>query len=140
MEEYGVNRTGFNIKPFQAILEETAELAQLIAEDPALGSNIDLLSVNQNRGALGQTVFRIATTHAETVSDATTDAVFWNWVMAVNAWLTAMGSWQVGLTAAFTAYAPVQPAELALKSAVLALPNPGPPPAAAPASQRGRIE
>lgn len=114
--------------------------ARLIAEDPKLGVNVDLPSVNQNLGALGQAVFLIATTHAETVSDKATDTDFWKWITEVNTWLTALSNWQAGITNAFTAYAPLRPEEQALKNAVLGLSSPGSPPARVPTSQRGKIK
>jgi hypothetical protein len=113
--------------------------ARLIAEDPALGPNVDLPPVQANFDALGLAIFRIATVHGEAHSSATEDAAFWTWVSAVNAWLVALGAWQTGLSAAFVAWAPTLPAEQALRLALLAVPPPGAPPAAAPASLTGRV-
>jgi hypothetical protein len=103
------------------------------------GSNVDEPGVNKNLGALGQAVFRIATVHAQTTSTAASDAAFWQWVSNVTAWLTAVDAWQNGVTAAFTAWTPTTAPEIALKTALSAVPVPGPPPAAAPAALGGRI-
>lgn len=103
------------------------------------GSNVDEPSVNKNLAALGEAVFRIATVHAATASSAAADAAYWQWVAAVTAWLGQLRAWQTGVTAAFTAWTPTQPAEVALKTALLAVPVGGPPPPAAPATLSGRI-
>jgi hypothetical protein len=114
--------------------------ARLVAQDPALGPNVDDPAVRPNLEALGQAVFRIATVHAESVTDTTSDAAFWQWVADVQNWVTALATWQTGLRSAFSAWAPVQPAEQALKTALLAVAVPPAPPSAAPSSLRGAIE
>jgi hypothetical protein len=113
--------------------------ARLVAEDPALGPNVDLPPVQANFDALGLAIFRIATLHGETHSTAAEDAAFWSWVSAVSAWLAAVGVWQAGMAAAFTAWAPTLPAEQAVRLALTAVPVPGPPPGAPPTSLTGRV-
>jgi hypothetical protein len=95
---------------------------------PIAGDNVDLPQIQDNLGALGTAVFRVATVHATTVSNAASDAAFWAWVGAIAAW-------QTGVVAAVTAWAPTAPAEQALRTALLAIPAPPP----APTSQSGRI-
>jgi hypothetical protein len=60
-------------------------------------------------------------------------------VTAVTAWLTALDAWQNGVTAAFTAWTPATAPEVALRTALLAVPAPGVPPTAAPAALGGRV-
>ena len=103
------------------------------------GSNVDLPDVNKNLAALGQAVFRIATVHAQTTSSAAQDAAFWTWIAGVAAWLTAVDAWQNGVTTAFTTWVPAPAAETALRTAVLAVPAPGAPPAPVPTSLAGRV-
>lgn len=114
--------------------------ARLIAQDPALGPNVDDPAVRPNLEALGQAVYRIATVHAETVSDAGSDAQFWAWVNGVQTWVTALAAWQTGVRAAFNAWTPTLPAEQALRAALLAVAVPPAPPGAAPTAQRGVVE
>lgn len=114
--------------------------ARLVAQDPALGPNVDDPAVRPNLEALGEAVFRIATVHAETVADSASDAQFWAWVAGVQTWVTALAAWQTGVRAAFAAWTPTQPAEQALKTALLAVAVPPAPPAAAPTALRGTIE
>lgn len=109
-------------------------------DDNLPGSNVDDPSVNKNLAALGQAVFRIATVHAQVTSNAGADAAYWQWVADVAAWLAALRAWQTGITAAFTAWVPGTPPDVALKTALLAVPAPGAPPAAAPATLTGRLE
>jgi hypothetical protein len=113
--------------------------ARLVADDLP-GENVDRDDVQKNLGALGQAVFRIATVHAQTNSNAVTDTTFWQWINQVNAWLSALSTWQQGVAQAFANWTPTQPAEQALKTQLVAVPNPGLPPASAPTSLSGRIE
>ncbi len=112
---------------------------RLVEKDPELGKNVDEVEVQKNLGALGTAVQQIATVYAETLSDATTDPAFWQWLGDLDAWLQSLSAWQTGLAAAFQAWAPVTPTEQALKASVLALAAPGPPPAGLPAELLGRI-
>jgi hypothetical protein len=114
--------------------------ARLVAQDPSLGANVDDPAVRPNLEALGQAVFRIATVRAETVSDAASDAAFWQWVGEVQTWVTALAAWQTGLRAAFAAWTPTLPAEVALKAALLLLAVPPVPPTAPPNALRGTIK
>jgi hypothetical protein len=113
--------------------------ARLIAEDPSAGANVDTPPIQANFGALGQAIYRIATVHAETASDAASDAAFWQWVSDVNAWLAALSNWQNGVALAFAAWAPTLPAEQALRAALTAVAGPGVLPAVTPTGLRGRI-
>jgi hypothetical protein len=114
--------------------------ARLVAQNPTLGPNVDDPAVRPNLEALGQAVFKIATVHAETVANGASDAQFWAWVAGVQAWVTDLAAWQTGVRAAFNAWTPAQPAEQTLKAALLAVPDPPAPPAAAPTALRGTIE
>lgn len=116
--------------------------AQVLADnpgDPDAAKNLDLPQVQKNFAPLGEAVYRIATAHAQTVSDAGADAAFWAWVGATNSWMASLSKWQQGVTTAFTAWAAATPAEKALRAAVIAVPAPGAPPAGAPARIRGQI-
>lgn len=112
--------------------------ARLAIDDPALAATVDKPGAQKNLGAMGQAVFRIATEHAQTVSDPATDAAFWAWLLAVNSWLVGAAKWQQDVRAAFNSYAPATPAEQALRNAVLGATLPGNPPVP-PAALRGRI-
>lgn len=119
---------------------ETCKTEFVEAMRPIAGDNVEVAEVQANLGALGQAVYRIATVHAETVSDETTDATFWQWVADVNAWLSALADWQQDVAQAFANWAPTQPAEQALKTNLVAAPDPGSPPTLTPTNSRGRIE
>jgi hypothetical protein len=114
-------------------------MRQRLNADGLPGTNVDLPEVNKNLAALGQAIFRIATVHAQTTSGAAQDAAFWTWIAGVAAWLTAVDAWQNGVTAAFTAWAPATAPETALRTALLAVPAPGAPPAPAPTTLGGRV-
>ena len=114
--------------------------ARLEAETPGSGINVDRDDVKPNLAALGLAVYRIATVHADTISDSTTDATFWQWVSDVNAWLSKLSTWQKGVAQAFAAWTPTLPAEQALKTALIAVADPGSPPASAPTALKGEIE
>ena len=115
-------------------------MRQRLDADGLPGTNVDRPDVNKNLAALGQAIFRIATVHAQTTSSAAQDAAFWAWIAGVGVWLAAVDAWQNGVTAAFTAWVPATPAETALRTAVLAVPVPGVPPAPAPTTLTGRVE
>lgn len=112
--------------------------ARLAIDDPALAATVDKPGAQKNLGAMGQAVFKIATEHAQTVSEPTTDAAFWAWVQAVNVWLAGAARWQQDVRAAFNAYAPATPAEQSLRNAILGAALPGNPPAP-PTALRGKI-
>ena len=112
--------------------------ARLAIDDPALAATVDKPGAQKNLGAMGQAVFKIATEHAQTMSEPATDAVFWAWIQAVNAWLTGAAKWQQDVRAAFNSFAPATPAEQSLRNAVLAATLPGNPPAP-PTALRGKI-
>lgn len=95
--------------------------ARLEAETPGSGANVDRPDVDPNFGALGTAVHHILTLDATWDSDAAADPAFWAWVTALAAWVT-------GVRAAVQAWTPVQPAEQALRTAILALPAPPPAP------------
>lgn len=113
--------------------------ARLEAQESGLGANVDDPSVDANLGALGEAVFKIATEHAETLSDATDDNEFWQWVEDVDNWLQNLADWQQGITQAFTSWAAAGAANLSLKTDVTSLTAPGSLPSP-PTSQKGRIK
>jgi hypothetical protein len=95
---------------------------------PIGGDNVDLPQIQDNLGALGTAVFRLATVHATTASNAASDPAFW-------AWLAGIAAWQSSVVAAVSAWTPTAPAEQALRTALLGIPAPPAP----PTSQSGRI-
>jgi hypothetical protein len=113
--------------------------ARLEADQPGAGENARHPEVQKNLDALGWAVIRTLTEHAEPFSDAAADAAFWNWATAVNNWLKALSAWQTGVTNAFKNWTPATAAEANLKNAVVGVPAPGAPPAAAPAALKGRV-
>lgn len=104
-----------------------------------VGDNVDRKDVDPNFGALGNGVYSILVSHAETGTAAAQDPAYWKWVADVNAWLTALSSWQQGVMAAVNTWAPTLPAEQALKAALMALSKPGAPPVSAPVKLQGKI-
>ena len=117
-----------------------AMFQRLEDEEPGLGENVREPGVEKNLTALGEAVFQILTGHAETVSDVTEDAGFWQWVTEVNTWLAALATWQQSVDQAFANWVPTQPAEQNLRADLIAVPDPGAPPILTPTSLRGRIE
>jgi hypothetical protein len=113
---------------------------RLEAKQSGLGKNVDLPDVQDNLGALGQAVYRIATVFAETRSDATTDSAFWQWVGQVNDWLADLRAWQQGVADAFATWVPENSSEQQLKKAIQTVPDPGAPPALAPTKLMGKVE
>ncbi|MFH1217120.1 MAG: hypothetical protein V1706_11530 [Pseudomonadota bacterium] len=113
--------------------------ARLEAQEAGLGANVDEQSVSDNLGALGEAVYKIATVHAETLSDDATDHAFWQWVEDVDNWLHKLASWQQGVNQAFSAWAASGTANLQLKSAITALQSPGSLPAP-PEELKGKIK
>jgi hypothetical protein len=104
-----------------------------------LAQNLDKPEVQRNLAPIGDAVFRILRLRARPTADATTDAAFWQWVADVHARVTAIEAWQQGLAAAFAAWTPASPADVALKQAVSGLPAPSggfPPP---PKSLAGEV-
>lgn len=112
--------------------------ARLDALDPPLGANVDDPEVQKNFAALAEALFNVLTVHSDVVSNAAVDAAFWQWVADMVVWAQAMKAWQAGLHAAFQSWAPAGGADLAFRSAVLALAQPGAVPAA-PSSIGGKI-
>jgi hypothetical protein len=112
--------------------------ARLDALDPPLGANVDDPEVEKNFAALAEALFRILTEKAVIQSNAAEDPAFWQWVASMVVWAQAMKDWQAGLHAAFQNWAPVGGADLAFRTAVLALTPPGAVPAA-PTSLGGKI-
>ena len=51
--------------------------ARLEAEKPGQGASVDDPSVQKNLDALGEAIYQIATVHAETVAESSTDQEFW---------------------------------------------------------------
>lgn len=100
---------------------------------PIAGNNVDLPQINPNFGALGLAIYNIATIDAETTSDKTIDAAFWQWVAALDAW-------QQGVVQAFSNWQPTQPDGQALKAAILAVPTPQSASAPAPTGLKGKIK
>jgi hypothetical protein len=114
--------------------------ARLDELDPPAGANADLPDVRANLAALATGVYLALTGPglAQTSTGPAEDAGFWRWVAELTAEVAALRSWQQGVTAAFTTWAPADAPGLALKAALLALPQPGPVPAA-PSGLVGRI-
>jgi hypothetical protein len=112
--------------------------ARMEADSPGSGKNMDDLDVQKTFDTFAQVLYRVATVHAETRSDAATDTDYWAWVNGVNAWLSAMAAWQSGVHKAFSDWAPVAPIDQALRNAVLALADPPavPPP---PSAMKGKV-
>lgn len=113
--------------------------ARLEAEQPGLGANVDDPSVGANLGALGEAVYKIATFHAETRSDAAADSAFWQWISDVDNWLQDLAAWQEGVTQAFAAWAAAGAPDQALKADIAALSGPGAVPSP-PTSLKGKIK
>ena len=113
--------------------------ARMEADKPGSGVNLDNPDVQKTFESFGQAFYRIATVHAETLSDSGADADFWTWINQVSGWLGALATWQVGVAHAFANWSAVGVADQALKSAVTALATPGSPPSPAPTLLRGRI-
>jgi hypothetical protein len=97
-------------------------------------------SIQNSFTPLADAVYRIVTVSAKVSSDPASDTAFWQWVAALNAWLVALGNWQLGVARAFATWAPTQPAERNLKNALTSVAQPGPPPTRAPLNLSGRIE
>lgn len=112
----------------------------LESKQPGSGANVDKPDVNDNLGALGTAVFRIATVHAEVVADAGVDVEFFTWVNAVNTWLNDLRDWQQHLVTQFQHWAPVTVPEQNFRTGVLGITDPGEPPATPPSILTGRIE
>lgn len=112
--------------------------ARLEAQEPGLGDNVDEPSVNDNLGALGEAVYKIATVHAETLSDSTQDNDFWQWISDVDDWLQDMAQWQQGVTQAFADWAAAGAPNQGLKTDISGLTGPGAPPTP-PTSLKGKI-
>ncbi|SRR6266700_5129785 len=105
----------------------------IAGKNPNTGTdNVDDQHVDPNFGALGQAVYNIATLDAETTSDKTIDAAFWQWVAALDAW-------QQGVVQAFNNWQPTQPDGQALKAAILAVPTPQSASVRAPTGLKGKI-
>lgn len=113
--------------------------ARLESEQAGLGANVDDPSVSANLGALGQAVYRIATAHAETRSDATADSAFWQWITDVDDWLHALAAWRQGVTKAFADWTAAGTADQKLKADIAALSPPGSLPAR-PTFMKGKIK
>jgi hypothetical protein len=101
-------------------------------------TNVDE-AVEKNLGALGEAIYRIATVHAQTISDQSIDNNFWKWVADVNVWLGELEKWQTAIVKAFEDWIPTNPADLDLQTAVKAVSSPGSLPAA-PTQLKGKIE
>ncbi len=130
----GVDKTKCQTEFVEAMRE------RLENQETGLGANVDKPEVKDNLGALGQAVFKILTTHAETLSNSSTDNSFWQWVSAVNTWLGKLETWQKGVHQAFDDWAPTQAAEINLRAALIAVVQPGDAPAAPPTSMKGEVE
>ena len=113
--------------------------ARLETQEPGLGDNVDDPSVSANLGALGEAVYKIATVHAETYSNATDDIEFWQWVEDVDEWLHDLADWQQGVTQAFSDWAAAGAANISLKSDITSLSAPGSLPTP-PTFLKGRIK
>jgi hypothetical protein len=109
---------------------KNAMRARLEAQKAGSGANVDLPDVTANFGAMGTGIFNILTVDASVSSDNTMDPAYWAWVSAVNAWIS-------GVISAVTSWAPTQPAEQAVRTAILAVPRP---PATPPTIVKGKIK
>jgi hypothetical protein len=118
---------------------------RLVADDPAMGDNVDMPEVEKNLDALGHAVLDILTVNAEVRSDTAPPTLqdFWAWVNAVQAYLEALQVWQAQLQVELVNWneAAAPPLALAeLKAALGAIPAPvAPPPPEAPSHLTGRI-
>lgn len=117
----------------------SAMRARLESDQPGLGANVDDPSVNANLGALGEAVYRIATVHAETRSDAAADSAFWQWVTDVDEWLHDLAAWRQGVTKAFADWTAAGAADQKLKADIAALNAPGSLPGP-PTFMKGKIK
>jgi hypothetical protein len=107
---------------------------------PIAGANVDIEAVRNNLHALGLAVYRIATVHAQTLSDEDADGGdFWGWIEDVQAWIEGIAGWQAGVKAAIDAWAPTTPAEQGVRAALRAVAAPPDAPDAAPTELRGVI-
>ena len=113
--------------------------SRLASDRPDLGETVDKPGAQKNLGAFGLAVYRIATAHAEVVSEAVTDTQFWQWIGALEEWLSALSAWQQGMTQTFAEWEPTQPTDQTLQEAISNLREPGLPPRP-PTRLRGRIE
>jgi hypothetical protein len=92
------------------------EFVARMKNDTAAGENAEDERVRPNLVALGAAVHNIVKQRAEFVSDPTSDAAFWAWVAAVDAYLRALSLWQQAVGASFPSvpspgvYPPVTPA------------------------------
>jgi hypothetical protein len=114
--------------------------ARLDALTPPAGGNVDLPEVHANLAALGAAVHQVLTGpgQAETLAAPAHDATFWTWVSALAGQVAALTAWQGGVRTAAAAWVPADPGGAAVKAALLADPQPGPPPAT-PSSLTGVI-
>jgi hypothetical protein len=113
--------------------------SRLDTEDPPLGGNVDEPGIRKNFAALGEAVFQILLARTETSSTSIEDAEFWTWVGRVTTFLTALAAWQQGVRSAVQNWAPVDPPGQQLRTAILAVPQPGAAPGPAPVELTGRL-
>jgi hypothetical protein len=100
---------------------------------------VDKAEVSSNFDALGDGVFRILTSDAETFSDRAQDAAFWDFVAAMRTEMDALRAFNSALLAAFNAWNPAVPATTTVfRNTVAALTVPSTTPNA-PTKLNGRI-
>jgi hypothetical protein len=107
--------------------------------NPLAGDNVDRDDVKPNLFALGGAVRTILVDEAEIISDAASDAAFWQWVAGLSAWAKQMEAWRSSVRAAFNDWTPADGSGKALKKAVLEASQPPAGPPAAPTRVKGRI-
>ncbi len=83
---------------------------------PISGDNVDLPQVDQNFEALGNAVDNILTQQAETISHKNQDDSFWQWVEAVNQYLSDLSQWQQDVNQVIQQWQPTQVAEQNMKT------------------------
>ncbi|HEY3000941.1 MAG TPA: hypothetical protein VGJ44_01215 [Kribbellaceae bacterium] len=113
--------------------------AQLDTLDPPAGKNVDKPEVKPNFDALGEGIWRILTVDAETISTATQDQTFWDFIGALRTEVEQLRAFDAGLKTAVAAWDPAVPASgTTLQAAIAALTVPSSTPAA-PTSLNGKV-
>jgi hypothetical protein len=113
---------------------------QLNTLDPPAGANVDNPKVRPNFDALGDGVYKILTTDAETISAASQDPVFWVFLDNLRTEIEQLRVFDAGLKTAFAGWNPADPASgTTLKNAIAGLTVPATTPAT-PTSLKGKLQ
>src|SRR6266540_2948242 len=78
--------------------------------DPPAGANVDNPQVRPNFDALGDGVYQILTSDAETITAAAQDPVFWTFLGSLRAEVEQLRAFHAGLKSAIAAWDPSLPA------------------------------